>query len=72
MKGIKFRHKLSNFKWELKYAWQRAQRGYDDVDVFGFGNKVIEKTILILEDFIENNFGHPSELSEKEWKNQLK
>ena len=70
--GMSFIPKLNELKYELKYAWQRAWRGYDDTDVFGFGDKIIEKITLILGDFIESSVGYPSDLTEEEWENILK
>lgn len=70
--GMSFIPKLNELKYELKYAWQRAWRGYDDADVFGFGDKIIEKITLILEDFIESSTCHPYDLSPEEWENILK
>ena len=34
IKGVGFRNKLSTIKRELRYAAERAWRGYDSTDVF--------------------------------------
>lgn len=70
--GSSLKWKLKELRWELKYAWQRVWRGYDDCDVFGFGDRIIKKITLILEDFIETSSGYPAEFSEDEWNNILK
>ena len=49
--------KLKNLRWELRYAWKRAWLGYDDVDVFSFNTRFIERTIAILERFKETHYG---------------
>lgn len=33
-KGMSFFWRVENLFWELRYAWQRAWRGYDDVEIF--------------------------------------
>ena len=40
---------------ELRYAWQRAWRGYDDVDVRSFGPLFMERTLKILRIFRQRN-----------------
>lgn len=51
-----FRLFLSELRWELKYAWRRAWRGYDDVDMFECFEMFRRRMIRILEDFIK--YGH--------------
>ena len=53
---IKLRHFFKELRWELKYAWCRAWRGYDDVDMFECFEMFRRRMIRILEDFI--NHGH--------------
>lgn len=53
---IKPRHFFGELRWELKYAWRRAWRGYDDTDMFECFEMFRRRMIRILEDFIEH--GH--------------
>lgn len=48
---------LSNICREIKYAWQRAWRGYDDVDVFDLFSHFRDRMIPILKDFKKYNVG---------------
>lgn len=52
----KLRRFFRELRWELKYAWRRAWRGYDDVDFFECFDIFRRRMIRILEDFI--NHGH--------------
>lgn len=56
-KGERLKFRLQNLKWELKYAWQRAWRGYDAIDVFNMDFRFIEKYKEILKHFKETNMG---------------
>lgn len=53
----KIRHFLRELRWELKYAWRRAWRGYDDADMFECFEMFRRRMIRILEDFINNGNG---------------
>ena len=53
---IRLRHFFRKLRWELKYAWCRAWRGYDDVDFFECFEMFRRRMIRIFEDFI--NHGH--------------
>lgn len=50
------RHFFRELRWELRYAWRRAWRGYDDVDMFECFEMFRRRMIRILEDFIK--YGH--------------
>lgn len=50
-----FTYKVKGLWWQLRYAWQRAWRGYDDTEVFELSYKFTERMIHILRDFRENN-----------------
>ena len=54
LKGSGFKWKLREIHYELKYAWQRAWRGYDNIDVWAFGDCFLQKTAIILEDYKEH------------------
>lgn len=49
--GARLRYKLKRLRWELKYAWQRAWRGYDDVAVFECFDSFLKWIIPVLKDF---------------------
>ena len=53
---ISLRHFFRELRWELRYAWRRAWRGYDDVDFFECFEMFRRRMIRILEDFI--NYGN--------------
>lgn len=71
-KGVSFINKLINFKFELKLAWQRAYRGYDDSEVWGLADSITQKIILTLPKLIENHNGVPADLTEEKWTAILK
>lgn len=54
---IKLRRFFKELRWELKYAWRRAWRGYDDADMFECFEMFRRRMIRILEDFINNGNG---------------
>ena len=52
--GSVFR-RIKNIWWELRYAWQRAWRGYDNMDVFVLGEEIESRIIKLLKMFIKQN-----------------
>ena len=52
-KKPRIRHFFREFCWELRYAWHRAWRGYDDVDMFECFEMFRRRMIRIMEDFIK-------------------
>jgi len=50
----RLRHFLKQLRWELRYAWRRTWRGYDDVDMFECFEMFRRRMIRILEDFIKH------------------
>ena len=56
-KGEKLYHKLKYLRRELKYAWQRAWRGYDDIVVWSTFSSFLEWIIPVLKDFERDNIG---------------
>ena len=54
-KGYSLKYKIYEFYWALRYAWQRAWRGYDDRDVFNCDYRFLERMLLILRDFKKYN-----------------
>ena len=56
IKGMGVRGKLREIFWQLRYAWKRAWKGYDDVDVFAISDRFRDRMILTLTEFKENNY----------------
>ena len=54
IKGCGLRYKVRCVCWQLKYAWQRAWRGYDNTDVFNMAGNLREKMIVMLEEYNKN------------------
>ena len=46
-----FKSFLKTFYWQHRYAWQRAWRGYDSVDIFNMNDNLREKMIVMLEEY---------------------
>ena len=56
-KGCRLRHRLSELKWDIKYAWQRAWRGYDSRDLFNMDICFIERYKEILKRYRKIHIG---------------
>ena len=56
-KGASLRYKLKELRRQLRYAWQRAWRGYDFTDVFDLGCNFTAKMPVLLTEFLKNNDG---------------
>ena len=54
-KGSGLKWKIKTIYWELRYAWQRAWRGYDFTDVFELGFNFVERMPFLLRDFKKYN-----------------
>ena len=57
IKGCGLRYKVMHIRWQIKYAWQRAWRGYDDTDIFNMDSNLREKMIVMLEKYNEIRCG---------------
>lgn len=70
--GESCRYYIWNFLGELRYAWQRAWKGYDLKEVSNLNRVFVERMVAILEDFRQHNiklFADPDsreELSKEE------
>lgn len=71
LEGASLGYRLRHIRYELKYAWQRAWRGYDDSMVFDMNDTFIELYREILKDFKENLHGYPGTMTEEEWNDIL-
>ena len=54
-RGCRLWYRLSRLKWSLRYAWQRAWRGWDDTDMFAMMDVFIERYKEILKDYRKNH-----------------
>lgn len=48
---------IKTLYWQLRYAWQRAWKGYDYTDVFELGFNFTERMPTLLREFKEHNVG---------------
>lgn len=56
-KGLSFGCKIKEIYWQIRYAWQRAWRGYDDTDVFELGYNFTKRMSVLLREFKKSNIG---------------
>ena len=54
--------KLNDWKYEIKWAWQRVFRGYDDTSVWNLYHHISEQLPKILRQLKNNHLGCPGEL----------
>ena len=57
VKGAGLGYKIKELGWQLRYAWQRAWRGYDSVDVFDLWYAFANKMPVLLKEFKKRNIG---------------
>lgn len=50
-KGCRFLYKLKQLRWELRYAWRRAWKGFDDQDIFNLNYQFIDRMIVLLTEY---------------------
>ena len=50
-KGCRFLYKLKQLRWELRYAWRRAWKGFDDQDIFNLNDQFIDRMIVLLTEY---------------------
>ena len=55
-KGCSIRYKVESLIRELKYAWQRAWRGYDDPEIWNMDAAIRNKLIVWLRAYKENRY----------------
>lgn len=56
---------LRDIFYEIKYAFQRVIRKYDDTICFDFDNSILEIIIPALKQYEKNTIGYPNEYAEK-------
>lgn len=60
-------HNIKNFFRTIKWAWQRATKGYCTWDLWDLDAHLIQLLPTALRDFKKDNIGHPAELTPEEW-----
>lgn len=71
-KGMSFPWRIRNLFWELRYAWRRAWRGYDDVEIFDLGFSFFRRMPMLLRQFKTCNISlfyddeHDRDMTEEE------
>lgn len=68
---VRIRHFFSQLRWELRYAWRRVWKGYDDVDFFECFEMFRRRMIRILGDFIKHGNGLLNIPNQSEHYNEL-
>jgi hypothetical protein len=58
---------IRDIYWEIRYAFQRAIRGYDYVDTFETFAKFTERYEKILKDYKKHHYGYPGDMSVEKW-----
>lgn len=56
-KGCRLRHRISELIWEIRYAWQRAWKDYDETDIFAMNDRFIERYKIILQEYRNTHWG---------------
>lgn len=54
-KGARITYRIKRLVWEIRYALQRAWRGYDDTDIFELWFNIVHRMPVLLREFKENN-----------------
>lgn len=50
-KGCSLKHRVNELIWDIRYAWQRAWRGYDNADIFNMDYCFVERYKAILKEY---------------------
>lgn len=64
-------HNISQFFRNIKYIYQRAKRGYSDVDVWEMSSFITHVIIGMLTQLKENHLGYPFGYTDEQWKSIL-
>ena len=71
-KGASLKFRIKEYVWDIRYAWQRAWHGYDNIDIFDLGFVILRKMPILLSEFKRYNdslfhdLDSHSDLSEEE------
>ena len=55
----------------IKFAWQRATKGYCDYDCWSIDHYLLDLLPELFDNFRRNLHGHPASFTEEEWDNFL-
>jgi hypothetical protein len=58
-------------KRDIRFFWQRRTRGWDDGDTFSLDHSLAKVILPRLKRFKEVTIAYPSDMSEKEWAENL-
>ena len=64
-------YKLQDYKNEIKWAWQRVFRGYDDTAYWNLNDYVSAIIIPVLTRYKKIDHGAPFGFTREEWRNEL-
>jgi len=67
-KGARFRYRMSMVFSQIKFAFQRALYGYDNVELWNMDEIFISKYRRMLKNLLATSMSHPGELTEEQWK----
>lgn len=54
-KGCTLKYRLKELYWDIRYAWQRAWKGYDSRELFSMNDIFVDRYKEILKDFKKKN-----------------
>lgn len=65
------KRKIVDAFYQIKYAFQRAFRGYDDREIFNLDYEFCKRYLKILEHLKQTHVGHPYNISDNDWETIL-
>lgn len=71
IEGAGMRYSIRELGHQIRYAWQRAWRGYDDTQWWGMDYSFISLYESLLTELKTNLHGHPVNLTPEEWEDIL-
>jgi len=63
--------KLDSVWWEFRYAWQRAWRGYDFIEIISLNDIFILQTLLKLKELKKNMHTYACDMTPEEWEDTI-
>lgn len=55
-KGCRLKYRIKELYWDIRYACQRAWRGYDNIDIIAMSDRFIKRYKAILKDYKKYNY----------------
>lgn len=59
--------RIRELRYKLRYAWQRATRGYDNFALWDYNTWLADITGKIMTTVANNHCGHPGDMTDEEW-----